>query len=79
MGVNRYQDILWFNKEAFQEILWWMYTCSVIKTCQKTEKSEELSLEIVAQHQVILELLKAAEGSGYKVEPMLEALKHEPR
>jgi hypothetical protein len=79
MGVNRYQDILWFNKEAFQEILWWMYTCSVIKTCQKTDQSEELSQEIVAQHQVILELLKAAEESGYKVEPMLEALKHEPR
>ncbi len=79
LGVNRYQDILWFNKEAFQEILWWMYTCSVIKTCQKTDQSEELSQDIVSQHQVILELLKAAEESGYQVEPMLEALKYEPR
>ncbi len=78
LGINRYQDILWFNKEAFQEILWWMYLASLIKTCQKMDQPEVISQEIIAQYEVILELLKAAEESSYQVETILEALKHEP-
>ena len=24
LGVNRYQDVLWFNKEAFEDLMWWL-------------------------------------------------------
>jgi hypothetical protein len=31
LGVNRYQDILWFNKESFDELLWWMYMAGAVQ------------------------------------------------
>ena len=30
LKINRYQDILWFNREAFEELLWWLYTASLV-------------------------------------------------
>jgi len=30
--LNRYKEILWFNKESFEELLWWMYVIMVIRT-----------------------------------------------
>jgi glycosidase len=26
LAVHRYEDVLWFNKEAFDELLWWLFT-----------------------------------------------------
>jgi hypothetical protein len=25
VGINRYQGVLWFNKESFDDLLWWMF------------------------------------------------------
>ena len=32
LQVNRYQDVLWFNKEAFEQLLWWMLLLAVVKS-----------------------------------------------
>jgi hypothetical protein len=32
LGVNRYQDVLWFNKEAFEDLLWWLYIIAAVET-----------------------------------------------
>jgi len=29
--VHRYEGILWFNKEAFQELLWWMFLLAAVQ------------------------------------------------
>jgi hypothetical protein len=76
LGVNRYQDVLWFNREAFQEILWWMYLASLIKTCRNLDQSELVSQEIIDQYDVINRLLKSANESGYQVEELLESVKN---
>ena len=31
LGVNRYQGILWFNREAFYELLWWAFAAAVVE------------------------------------------------
>jgi small nuclear ribonucleoprotein (snRNP)-like protein len=28
IGVNRYQGVLWFNKESFEDLLWWMFAAA---------------------------------------------------
>jgi hypothetical protein len=30
LGVNRYQGVLWFNREAFRTLVWWLYAVAVI-------------------------------------------------
>jgi hypothetical protein len=31
LGFNRYQDILWLNKESFDDLLWWTFVISFIE------------------------------------------------
>jgi hypothetical protein len=31
LGVNRHQGILWFNREAFRSLVWWMFAVSVVE------------------------------------------------
>ncbi|MCK4897929.1 MAG: hypothetical protein KAS38_04100, partial [Anaerolineales bacterium] len=76
LGVNRYQDVLWFNSESFQELLWWMFLISLVKTSPKMGQSDLGAQEIITQYEIITELLKAAEESGYQVEGLLEAVKN---
>jgi hypothetical protein len=76
LGINRYQDILWFNSESFQELLWWMFLISLVKTSPKWDQLDLGAEEIISRYEVITELLKAAEGSGYQVKVLLEAVKN---
>jgi hypothetical protein len=78
IGENRYQDILWFNKESFEELVWWLFTTSVIQVIAK-KGDEQPTIEVVktildvfktAQH-----LLTAGSESGYQVEKLLEVLR----
>jgi glycosidase len=78
LGINRYQDILWFNKEAYDDLLWWLFAAAVVDlTGQETgtELSKTLIQKIVACHEVIKLLQDAERTSAYQVENLLEALK----
>ena len=69
LQVNRYKDVLWFHKESFEQLLWWMVLFVVI------ERSRE---EIIEGYDVIQELYRAGEASGYQVERLLEVVdRHE--
>jgi glycosidase len=30
LAINRYQGVLWFNKESFEDLLWWMFTVAAV-------------------------------------------------
>ncbi len=79
LGVNRYQGILWFQKEAFGDLLWWFYTSAVIDMADKEEIESSdpspVAKEIVACHDLISRLLKAEQQSDYQVEKLLAAAK----
>jgi glycosidase len=78
LGVNRYQDVLWFNKEAYDDLLWWLFAVSVVElTSQETqtELSKAAIQKIVACHEVIKLLQDAERNSAYQVEKLLAALK----
>ena len=83
LGVNRYQEILWFNRESFENFLWWMFTLAVINiTAQnlQTQPDRESDGNIVAEmiidcHEVIKLIQKAERESGYQVMKLLEAVR----
>jgi len=72
--VNRYRDVLWFNKEAFQQLLRAMLTVAVVAISADADRlPEERGQEIVAAYDVIERLLRAEEESAYQVDRLLEA------
>jgi len=71
LGVNRYQDILWFNQESFKMFLWWVMLLVTIETLVDEEANVA---ETLAAHYALLKRLRKAEAaSGYQVMRLLEA------
>lgn len=76
LGVNRYQDVLWFNKEAFEELIWWLYvtaSISIITTYSANEPESSISKQILELYETVEHLLLAETELGYQVEKLLEA------
>lgn len=74
LEVHRHQGILWFNKEKYDQFLWWMYTIQVVQEIAElirdggTETAVIMSCwEVIADHQ------KAEIDSGYQVERLIDA------
>jgi glycosidase len=70
--LHRYQEILWFNKEAFESLLWWVMFIAVVE-----EDSTVLLEKGLNQHpvfKVIQQLTDAEEASDYRIDKLLAAL-----
>jgi hypothetical protein len=70
LRVNRYQDVLWFDKPAFERLLWWMLTEAVVAISAGTGAADAMGT-IGAAYSTITQLRAAAEASGYQVEKLL--------
>lgn len=66
LQINRYNDTVWFNKEAFEALVGWMFAAAFVSLRQ--------SKEIVAVHQVVKALLKAERKSKYQIAKLLAVL-----
>jgi len=76
LQINRYRDTLWFNKEAFESMMWWMMTIALIRLIADPEKSLTEDLEILIQANELIQSILAAElDSDFQVEQLLAALK----
>jgi len=73
LQVNRYRDVLWFNKEAFDQMLGWTLTVAVIETAANPLcGADEVAEEVVGCYEIVQQVQKAEEASGYQVEKLLE-------
>ena len=76
LGVNRYQDILWFNKESFEELIWWMFTISLIEISATDDLTNNVTAQVIERYDIIRALSKAAKETGYQIEGLLNAIKN---
>ena len=73
LKVNLYQDVLWFNKEAFEELLWWMLAVAAVDASWDPYRpAGEVPRLVAARYEVIETLQLAEQRSGYQVEKLLE-------
>jgi len=73
LHFNRYQDALWFNKEAFEELLWWMLVVATTTlSVQADLPPDGLNEKVAACYLVLTQLQDAADASQYRVEQLLE-------
>ncbi len=74
LQVNRYQGILWFNEEAFEQLLQGImivaYLAIMAKLPAATTKQDD---DVAACYEVVRQLQQAAEESEYQVENLLAA------
>jgi len=78
LGVNRYQDVLWFNKESIEDLLWWLMVIASVEISGTHINAEQINIvgkSILPCYQVISSLLTSAQASGYKLEKLLDLVK----
>ncbi len=72
LQVNRYQDVLWFNKEAFESLAGWLFAVGVMDSLMQEKVSVKSIEELFNSIQALLEI---EEESGYRVDRLLEGAK----
>jgi hypothetical protein len=70
LQVNRHNEIDWYNKESFEELLAWLM---LIEAVQATVVGEDVPKTLGAAYDVILALQSAEAQSEYQVEKLQEA------
>ncbi|MFW6115785.1 MAG: alpha-amylase family glycosyl hydrolase [Chloroflexota bacterium] len=74
LQVNRYQDVLWFKAEAFEELLWWLEVIATVAIAADPARSpQQAARTIAASHEVIQALQRAKIESEYRLEGLLQA------
>ena len=72
LGVNRFDGVIWFNKEAFEELLKWMYAVTVVEVAADPSRSDaDVVAGVVARHDLVRLLEQAERESQYQVERLL--------
>jgi glycosidase len=81
LQINRYQGVLWFNHESFEDLLRAMLSVAVVDTIADMEKGDgdparsEAAGRIQEYSLIIRQLQAAGEKSSYQVEKWLEAVR----
>jgi hypothetical protein len=74
--MNRYNDIWWYNKEAFEEMLWWLMMVAALTIGSDSLRSVNTVVEELQRcYAMIQTWQKAGEKSDYQVEKLLELLR----
>jgi len=76
MGVNEFGGKLWFNKESFEQLLYWLFTTSAIRSMEVSSGKLKLDEDrLKASRQYVTEAAEAAGKAGYSVAEFLSSLK----
>jgi hypothetical protein len=76
LQINRYNDILWFNKESFEEMLGWLMLEATVEISSDPVRSpSEIVKDLEDCYETVKSLEEAEKKSGYQVEKLLEILR----
>lgn len=76
LQINRYKEVLWFNKETFELLLSWMLFTGIIGISAGKEKDNNKQIIAIKDaYSVIEKLHQAAAQSQYQVEKFVELIK----
>jgi hypothetical protein len=76
LQINRYNDILWFNWEAFDDLLWWLMLMAAVEISSDPQRpTNQAAKDLEDCNGTIQKLKEAAKTSDYQVEKLLSAVK----
>jgi glycosidase len=80
LDVNRYQGTLWFSKEAFEEMIAWMYFTGGISIMSQKDGDEKEMLHDLKRCFTMIEFLhRASLASGYQLEKLITTIQEANR
>jgi len=71
LQFNRFQDVLWYNKEAFEELLAWLLCIAAVEITASFPKAKAAA-KIGQAFGIVQRLEKAMKKSGFQVEKLRE-------
>ena len=78
LGVNEYEDVFWFSRDAFQELILSLLLIEAVKANGvKPEAAGQTRARLEKHQALVLALGKASERSGYTVARFLEIVRDE--
>ena len=75
LGVNRYEDILWFNREAYLDFVWWISVAAAVAAFEATDGAEERKAAIERIFRIVQDWLRVLDESEYRVDRLVETLR----
>ncbi len=73
--VNRFQEVLWFGKELFDDLIDWLYIISIVELLARPKlKKADLAQEILRCNALIAEIHTAGDQSEYQIEKLVNIL-----
>lgn len=76
LRINRYEGVLWFNKEALDTLLRGLLAIDLITTLSDPEITiDEMNTRNQRSHKLIKKITMAAKNSDYQVDKLIEAVK----
>ena len=72
LGVNRYQGVLWFNKESFERLTWWLAFLAYLDQAGRATPTTQAGPDGVSR--AIQALQQAERRSEYQVDKLLAAI-----
>jgi hypothetical protein len=76
LQINRYQDVLWFNKESFERLTCWLLLTGAVQvTADDAAPGGSVAEHVRAQYDIIQQLRRAKKLSGYQIEKLMAAAK----
>jgi len=70
IGVHEWEGVRYFNRESFEQLLWWMSLRALLTIANETKPS---ATKIATLEKEVQTRLKAASDASYRVEALLEA------
>lgn len=67
LKVNRYNGILWYNRESFSELMTWMQTIALVETQKKSLASSTVAETLLGVHEIMKKLMTMDKKSTYQV------------
>lgn len=73
IGMNRFDDVVYFNKESWEELLWWLFVIAVIgPTTDPRDPADDVDTAVVHLHTLLEGWRHAAAQAGYQAEKLQE-------
>jgi hypothetical protein len=76
LRINHYNDVWWYNKEAFEEMLWWLMMVAALTIGSDSLRSVNAVVEDIQRCYAMIQIWqKSGEKSEYQVEKLLERVR----
>ncbi|MBD3288596.1 alpha-amylase, partial [candidate division KSB1 bacterium] len=71
--VNRYNDVLWFNRESFEALIWWLMQIAVLKHGEGILNDNTKTIDnLVDCYKIVQQIKKIEDASGYQVDKLIK-------